>query len=161
MDYGNSDFLKYGYADLTFERIKIYYKNDNIIDDAKLPPNCDYIGSDISTEALCLDHHDKNIYLFGGGEKDLWYYGGLQALLFFSLFQFLREYQYFDKIITNVKIDDIEAFKQTYLDYEIPNIFRYNRYFFKDGKLILCDDEFYSYNLYEGGILNHIIDDRP
>lgn len=32
--------------------------------------------------------------------------------------------------------------------------------FFKDKKLIICDDEFYSYNIYYGGILDKVIDER-
>ena len=32
--------------------------------------------------------------------------------------------------------------------------------FFKDNQLIICDDKFYSYNIYYGGILDKAVDDR-
>lgn len=160
LKYGNSGFLKYSYANLTFNYIRLYYLDDEFYEDSKLPDNCDYIGGDISTEALCIDHVTKKIYLFGYGERDLLYYGGLKELLFFSLFKLLRKNKYFDKYETNININDIEQFKLEYLDYEIKDIHIYNRYFFKDKKLIICDDKFYSYNIYYGGILDKIIDDR-
>lgn len=156
LTYGNSDFLKRDYANLTFDYFKSYYLDDDILEDAILPKFCGYLGTDFSSETICLDYQDKKIYLFDYGEKDLEYYGGLKELLFFILFKLLIENQYFHKIKTNIKIENIEQFKNQYLPYEIKNIHRYTRYFLKNGILISCDNEFYSYNLYQGGILNEI-----
>lgn len=74
----------------------------------------------------------KNIYIFDCRKiEPPPYYGGLKELLFFSLFQLLIEKEYFDKIETNIKIDHIDEFKSKYLDYEIKDIYIYNRYFLK------------------------------
>lgn len=160
LKYGNSVFLKYGYANLKFDYLKLTYFDDENSEESKLPDNCNYIGSDISTDPLCIDFKTKKIYLFSYGEKDLLCYDGLNELLFFSLFQLVAKKQYFDKIEKNIKIEDIEKFKSEYLDYEIKGIYLYNHYFFKDGKLIICSENFYSYNIYHGGILYKVIDDR-
>lgn len=39
-------------------------------------------------------------------------------------------------------------------------IYIYRKYFIKDKKLIICDDKFHYYDIYYGGILDKIIDDR-
>lgn len=130
LKYGNSNFLKYGYANLTFDYIKLYLLDDEIPDDARLPQNCDYIGSDLSTEPLCLSHLDKNIYIFGNGEHDFWYYGGLRELLFYYLFGYIKYSEFFDNFEMNIKIDNIDGFKNEYLDYEIKNVHFGQKYFF-------------------------------
>ena len=87
-------------------------------------------------------------------------YHGIKELLFFSLFKLLIKNKYFDKIEIDIKIDNIDEYKSTYLNYEIKDITIYGRYFFKDNQLLICDDKFYSYNIYYGGILDKVIDDR-
>lgn len=64
LKYGNSGFLKYGYANWTFDYITLYYLDDEFYEGSKLPDNCDYIGGDISTEALCIDRITKNIFIW-------------------------------------------------------------------------------------------------
>lgn len=160
LEYGNSGFLKQIYSNLTFNYFRDYYLDDDIFEDMKLPENCGYLGTDFSTETICLDYIDKKVYLFDYGEKGLLYYGGLRELLFFSLSKLVVEKEYFDGYEWHIKIDNIEKFKSDYLDYEIKDIHIYNRYFFKDKKLIICDDKFHYYSIYYGGILNKIIDDR-
>ena len=165
LKYGNSGFLRKIYANLTFDYFKSYYiDKDDLLDkysnSRNIPDNCGYLGTDFSTETICFDYIDKKVYLFDYGEKDLLYYSGLRELLFFYLFKLLIEKEYFDKIETNIKINHIDEFKSKYLDYEIKDIYIYSRYFFKDNQLIICDDKFYSYNIYYGGILDKIIDDR-
>ena len=54
----------------------------------------------------------------------------------------------------------MEKFKLDYFDYEVKDIHIYDRYFFKDNQLIICDDKFYSYNIYYGGILDKVVDGR-
>ena len=161
LKYGNSGFLNQHYAYLVFDSFKWYYTTDDFLDDMVLPKFCEYLGTDFMSEAICLDYIDKKIYSFDYGEKyEKPYYGGLKELLFFSLFKWVVEKKYFDKIEENIKIDDVEKFKLDYFDYEVKDIHIYNRYFFKDKKLIICDDKFYSYDIYQGGILDKIIDDR-
>lgn len=66
------------------------------------------------------------------------------------------KYEYFDESILNIKIDDELNFKGEYLGYEMKHIHCHNRYFFKEGQLIVADDGFYAYECYRGGILNGI-----
>ena len=160
LKYGNSGFLKYGYADFAFKEFIRYYLNDEKWLEDMVPDNCCYLGMDYTTELVCVDNKTGKVYGFDSKEKNILYYGGIREILFFSLFQLVVEKNFFDKIETNIKIEDIEKFKSDYLNYEIKDIYRYNRYFFKDKKLIICDDKFYSYNIYYGGILDKIIDDR-
>ncbi|MCL1624416.1 hypothetical protein M2R47_09270 [Moraxella sp. Tifton1] len=161
LNYGNSEFLNQHYAYLVFDSFKWYYTTDDFLDDMVLPKFCEYLGTDFMSEAICLDYIDKKIYSFDYGEKyEKPYYGGLKELLFFYLFKLIIEKKYFDKIEENIKIDDVEKFKSDYLNYEIKDIYLYNRYFFKDNKLIICDDKFHYYSIYYGGILDKIIDDR-
>ena len=160
LKYGNSGFLRQGYAYLDFEEFKDYYSNDEVSEDILLPYDCDYLGMDYATELICIDNKNGRVYGFDSQEKNIFYYGRLKELLFFYLFQLLIEKEYFDKIETNIKIDHIDEFKSKYLDYEIKDIYIYSRYFFKDNQLIICDDKFYSYNIYYGGILDKVIDDR-
>ncbi|MFL1733145.1 hypothetical protein [Moraxella oculi] len=159
LNYGNSGFLKYGYADFTFDYLKIAYYDNEDCEEEKLPDNCNYIGRDISADPLCIDFETKEIYLYSYGEKDLLCYSGIDELLLFSLFK-LMENKYFDKVKENIKIDDVDKFRLTYSNYEIKDITIYNRYFFKDNVLITTNNNFYYYNLYQGGILDKIIDDR-
>ena len=161
LKYGNSGFLRQGYAYLDFEEFKDYYLNDEVSEDILLPYDCDYLGMDYATELICFDIKGKNIYTFDCRKiEPPPYYGGLKKLLFFYLFKLLIEKEYFDKIETNIKINHIDEFKSKYLDYEIKDIYIYSRYFFKDNQLIICDDKFYSYNIYYGGILDKVVDDR-
>ena len=161
LNYGNSGFLNQHYAYLVFDSFKWYYTTDDFLDDMVLPKFCEYLGTDFMSEAICLDYIDKKIYSFDYGEKyEKPYYSGLKELLFFSLFKLVVEKKFFDKIEENIKIDDVEKFKLDYFDYEVKDIHIYNRYFFKDKKLIICDDKFYSYDIYQGGKLDKIIDDR-
>ncbi|MFL1733191.1 hypothetical protein, partial [Moraxella oculi] len=162
LNYGNSGFLKQIYSNLTFDYFKSHYiDGDYLLNDGKLPDNCGYFGTDFLTETICLDYTDKKIYSFDYGEKyEKPYYGGLKELLFFYLFKLIIEKKYFDKIEENIKIDDMEKFKLDYFDYEVKDIHIYNRYFFKDNRLIICDDKFHYYSIYYGGILDKIIDDR-
>ena len=161
LKYGNSEFLRQGYAYLDFEEFKDYYLNDEVSEDILLPCNCEYLGMDYSTELICFDIKEKNIYTFDCRKiEPPPYYGGLKKLLFFYLFKLLIEKEYFNKIETNIKINHRDEFKSKYLDYEIKDIYIYSRYFFKDNQLIICDDKFYSYNIYYGGILDKVVDDR-
>ena len=160
LKYGNSDFLKYSYANFTFDYLKLTYFDDEYCEESKLPNHCNYIGRDISTDPLCIDFETKKIYLYSYGEKDLLCYHGIKELLFFSLFKLLIKNKYFDKIEIDIKIDNIDEYKSTYLNYEIKDITIYGRYFFKDNQLLICDDKFYSYNIYYGGILDKVVDDR-
>ena len=161
LKYGNSGFLRQGYAYLDFEEFQDYYLEVEFIEDIKLPYGHSYIGMDFNDELLCKKFQESQLYIFSGGKKyEITYYGGLKELLFFSLLKLLFEKEYFDKIETNVKINHIDEFKSKYLDYEIKDIYIYSRYFFKDNQLIICDDKFYSYNIYYGGILDKVIDDR-
>ena len=157
LTYGYSDFLDNGYADLTFNNIKNYYLDDENCEDAILPDNCDYIGSDFSTDGLCIDHNTKKIHSFGYGEIDILFYHGLKELLFCYLFKLLYKKNYFNEVKDNIRINNIEQFKQQYLSYEIKDVYIYDRYFFKEGELIICDHEFYSYHLCQGGILDQVI----
>ena len=158
LQYGNSDFLARDYANLTFSYAKIYYLDDELLDDSILPPNCQYLGTDFSSETICIDNYDKKIYTFDYGEKyEKFYYGGLKELLFFCLFKLLYKKNYFNEVKDNIRINNIEQFKQQYLAYEIKDVYIYDRYFFKEGELIICDHEFYSYHLCQGGILDQVI----
>lgn len=159
LNYGNSSFLKQIYSNLTFNYFKRYYIDGDFLEDMSLLENCGYLGTDFSTETICLDYTDKKIYIFDYGEKCLYYYGGLKELLFFYLFKLCVEKQYFDKFETNIKINDIEKFKSNYLDYEIKDIHIYNRYFLKENQLIICDDKFHYYDICYGGILDKVIND--
>lgn len=161
LKYGNSGFLRNHFSDLRFLEFKDYYLEDEFLEDIKLPSGYNYIGIDFNDELLCKNKQQNQLYIFGGGEKyEKTYYGGLKELLFFSLFKLVVEKKYFDRIETNIKIDNVEKFKLKYLNYEIKDIHIYNRYFFKDNKLIICDDKFHYYSIYYGGILDKIIDDR-
>ena len=62
----------------------------------------------------------------------------------------------FDVVKSNIPITDIEQFKKEYSDYEIKDVFIYDRFFFKDGRLIGCDHKFYGYYICEGGVLNNL-----
>lgn len=161
LKYGNSGFLRNHFADLRFSEFKDYYLADGFLEDIKLPSGYNYVGIDFNDELLCKNKTQNQLYIFGSGEKyEKPYYGGLRELLFFSLFKLLVEKEYFDGNEWHIKIDDIDKFKSDYLNYEIKDIHIYNRYFFKDKKLIICDDKFHYYSIYYGGILNKIIDDR-
>ena len=158
LQYGNSDFLKGDFADLRFEEFKDYTLYDEFPEELKLPKNCSYIGMDFNDELLCIDNYDKKIYTFDYGEKyEKFYYGGLKELLFFCLFKLLYKKNYFNEVKDNIRINNIEQFKQQYLAYEIKDVYIYDRYFFKEGELIICDHEFYSYHLCQGGILDQVI----
>ena len=63
LKYGNSGFLRQGYAYLDFEEFKDYYLNDEVSEDILLPCNCEYLGMDYSTELICFDIKEKYIYL--------------------------------------------------------------------------------------------------
>lgn len=141
---------------MTFHGFKEHYLDNKLFDDTKLPPNCDYLGMDLSNELLCLDHQDKNIYLFGNGKRLLWYYGGLTKMLFYYLFNHIENIQLFDSTVKNVKIYNMDKFKQTYLAHELKNVQRGQKYFFKQGKLVVCLDGSYRYHCYQGGILSHL-----
>lgn len=161
LNYGNSGFLRNHFADLRFLEFKDYYLEDEFLEDIKLPNGYHYIGIDFNDELLCKSKKQNPIYLFGGGERyEKPYYGGLKELLFFSLFKLVLEKEYFDGCVWNIKIDDVEKFKSDYLNYEIKDIYIYNRYFFKDKKLIVCDNKFHYYGIFYGGILDKIIADR-
>mgnify|MGYP003585590920 CR=1 FL=1 len=156
LNYGNSDFLINWFANLTFGAFKDYYLDDEFFEGSKLPEGYNYVGMDFNDELLCKSNDDRRIYIFGYGRKDLLYYGGIKELLFFSLFKLLYKNNFFDKVKENIKINDIDRFKEKYLAYEIKGIYRYDRYFLKDNELIICDNNFHSYHLYRGGILNKI-----
>ena len=157
LQYGNSDFLKGDFADLRFEEFKDYTLYDEFPEELKLPENCSYIGMDFSDGLLCILHSNKKIYLFGDGELDILCYESLKGLLFFCLFKLLYKKSYFNEVKDNIRINNIEQFKQQYLAYEIKGINIDNRYFFKEGNLIICDHKFYSYHLCQGGILDQVI----
>ena len=62
----------------------------------------------------------------------------------------------FDIVKYRIPIADIEQFKQEYLDYEIKDVFIYNHFFFKDGRLITCGNRFDGYDIYAGGVLDQL-----
>lgn len=155
LNYGNSPFLKQEYANLTFDGFKSFYLDlaCDYTDDMILPKECDYLGTDFLSETICLNRKDKRIYYFDSGETDGVYYESLQKLLFYYLFKLVNR-EDFECVETNIQITDAEQFKQEYLEYEIKNIFIYERFFFKENQIIVCDSDFCECFIYKGGILN-------
>ena len=131
LDYGNSPFLTNEMACLNFDYFKGYYYEleHEFLEGLILPPNSGYLGA---------------------------YYGGLSELLFYYLFRETYRTECFDIVKYRIPISDIEQFEQEYSDDEIKNIHIYDRFFFKDGRLVVCDHKFYSYFIYEGGILDQL-----
>ena len=163
LDYGNSPFLINWFANLSFDEFKDYYSDKELLPDSVLPANCDFIGLDFSDDTLCLDRNTQKIHTFGYGEIDEGFqYGGLSELLFYCLFRSSGFSKCFDNVqcdpVTgcDIRITDIEQFKKEYSDDEIKNIHIYDRFFFKDGRLVVCDHKFYSYFIYEGGVLGQL-----
>lgn len=157
LKYGNSNFLRQGFFDVEFKEFKRYYLEEETYLGKNLPPNCSYVGSDFTTEPICLDNDDKRIYDFDDNEKGLLYYYGITELLFCCLLNYIDYNQCFDYHQMGIKIDDISSFKNSYFDFEIKHIHAYQRYFFKDNTLVVCSDEFCYYHVYQGGILNELI----
>ena len=84
LKYGNSGFLKQGYAYLDFEEFQDYYLEAEFIEDIKLPYGHSYIiGMDFNDELLCKKFQESQLYIFSGGKKyEIPYYGGLKELFF-------------------------------------------------------------------------------
>ena len=163
LDYGNSPFLTHEFADLSFDEFKDYYSDKELLPDSVLPANCDFIGLDFSDDTLCIDPNTQKIHTFGYGEIDEGFqYGGLSELLFYCLFRSPGFSKCFDNVqcdpVTgcDIRITDIEQFKKEYSDDEIKNIHIYDRFFFKDGRLIGCDHKFHGYYICEGGVLDQL-----
>ncbi|MDO4896708.1 MAG: hypothetical protein Q3971_05025 [Moraxella sp.] len=134
----------------------LYYTDDKLLDDAKLPSGYHYVGIDFNDVPLCKSNSKRSIYTFGYGHTDgIPYYGGIKELLFFSLLRSLDDKICFDDCVLNTKIENKDIFK----NYEIKDVHTHCRYFFKDNQLIACDGEFYYYNIYKGGILDLVVDD--
>lgn len=158
LNYGNSPFLKKEHANLTFNGFKSFYLNlvYNYTNDMTLPKECDYLGTDFLSETICLSREDKKIYYFDSGETDGIYYEGIQELLFYYLFKSINRNS-FERVESSIQITDVEQFKQKNLNYEIKNIFIYERFFFRENQLFVCDDNFLEYSIYKGGILNRVV----
>ena len=157
LDYGNSPFLTHEFADLSFNEFKDYYSETETLPDDILPEHYDYVGTDFSSAGLCIDPNTQKIHTFGYGEIDEGFqYGGLSELLFYYLLRASANPKCFDVVKCNIPITDIGQFKKEYSDDEIKNIHIYDRFFFKDGRLVVCDHKFYSYFIYEGGILDQL-----
>lgn len=162
LNCGNSDFLTSDFADLRFLEFKDYYLNYKDSNFTRLPKGHHYIGMDFNDVLLCKKPNKRCIYTFGHRKKDeVPYYGGIQELLFFSLLKSYDKYDYFDEVIMNNKIIDIENFKEDGFGFEIAGIHAYERYFLKDRDLIVCDDKFYYCHLYQGGILSKLMPTTP
>ena len=161
LKYGNSGFLKSDFGDLSFLEFKDYYLDSEILDDMKLPNGYNYIGMDFYENSLCKDPNESQLYSFGYGELNIPFdYNGLKELLFCSLFFHINCDEYFEYYENNIKINDINEFKEKYFKYEIKYIDTHVIYFFKGNKLIITNNNFYCHNLYQGGILDKVIDDR-
>ena len=157
LDYGNSPFLTHEFANLSFDEFKDYYSDKELLPDETLPEHYDYVGCDFSNDTLCIDPNTQKIHTFGYGEIDEGFqYGGLSELLFYCLFRENHRTQCFDLVEYRTPITDIEQFKKEYSDDEIKNIHIYDRFFFKGGRLVVCDHKFYSYFIYEGGVLDQL-----
>ena len=158
LDYGNSPFLTHEFADLSFNEFKDYYSDKELLPDETLLEHYDYIGCDFSNETLCIDPNTQKIHTFGYSKanKDCFYYGGLSELLFYYLLRASANPKCFDVVKCNIPITDIEQFKKEYSAYEIKDVFIYDRFFFKDGRLIGCDHKVHGYYICEGGVLNQL-----
>ena len=157
LDYGNSPFLTHGFANLSFDEFKDYYSDKELLPDETLPEHYDYVGTDFGSDGLCIDPNTQKIYTFGYGEIDEGFqYGGLSELLFYCLLRASANPKCFDVVKCNIPITDIEQFKKEYSDYEIKDVFIYDRFFFKDGCLIGCDHKFHGYYICEGGVLDQL-----
>ena len=157
LDYGNSPFLTHEFADLSFDEFKDYYSETETLPDDILPEHYDYVGTDFGSDGLCIDPNTQKIHTFGYGEIDEGFrYGGLSELLFYYLFRETYRTECFDIVKYRIPISDIEQFKQEYLDYEIKDVFIYNHFFFKDGRLITCGNRFDGYDIYAGGVLDQL-----
>ena len=158
LDYGNSPFLTNEMACLNFDYFKGYYYEleYEFLEGLILPPNSGYLGTDFLSEAICLNYEDHKVYCYDAGETFGAYYGGLSELLFYYLLRASANPQCFDVVKCNIPITDIEQFKKEYSDYEIKDVFIYDRFFFKDGCLIGCDHKFHGYYICEGGVLDQL-----
>ena len=157
LDYGNSPFLTHEFADLSFDEFKDYYSETETLPDDILPEHYDYVGTDFGSDGLCIDPNTQKIHTFGYGEIDEGFqYGGLSELLFYCLLRASANPKCFDVVKCNIPITDIEQFKKEYSDYEIKDVFIYDRFFFKDGRLIGCDHKFHGYYICEGGVLDQL-----
>ena len=158
LDYGNSPFLTNEMACLNFDYFKGYYYEleHEFLEGLILPPNSGYLGTDFLSEAICLNYEDHKVYCYDAGETFGAYYGGLSELLFYCLLRASANPKCFDVVKCNIPITDIEQFKKEYSDYEIKDVFIYDRFFFKDGCLIGCDHKFHGYYICEGGVLNQL-----
>ena len=158
LDYGNSPFLTHEMACLSFDYFKGYYYEleYEFLEGLILPPNSGYLGTDFLSEAICLNYEDHKVYCYDAGETFGAYYGGLSELLFYYLFRETYRNECFDIVKYRIPISDIEQFKQEYLDYEIKDVFIYNHFFFKDGRLITCGNRFDGYDIYAGGVLDQL-----
>ena len=158
LDYGNSPFLTNEMACLNFDYFKGYYYEleHEFLEGLLLPPNSGYLGTDFLSEAICLNYEDNKVYCYDAGETFGAYYGGLSELLFYYLLRASANPKCFDVVKCNIPITDIEQFKKEYSDYEIKDVFIYDRFFFKDGRLIGCDHKFHGYYICEGGVLNQL-----
>ena len=158
LDYGNSPFLTNEMACLNFDYFKGYYYEleHEFLEGLILPPNSGYLGTDFLSEAICLNYEDHKVYCYDAGENFGAYYGGLSELLFYYLLRASANPKCFDVVKCNIPITDIEQFKKEYSDYEIKDVFIYDRFFFKDGCLIGCDHKFHGYYICEGGVLDQL-----
>ena len=158
LDYGNSPFLTHEFADLSFDEFKDYYSETETLPDDILPEHYNYVGTDFSSAGLCIDPNTQKIHTFGYGKanKDGFYYGGLSELLFYYLLRASANPKCFDVVKCNIPITDIEQFKKEYSDDEIKDVFIYDKFFLKDGRLIGCDHKFHGYYICEGGVLDQL-----
>ena len=158
LDYGNSPFLTHEMACLNFDYFKGYYYEleHEFLEGLILPPNSGYLGTDFLSEAICLNYEDHKVYCYDAGETFGAYYGGLSELLFYYLLRASANPKCFDVVKCNIPITDIEQFKKEYSDYEIKDVFIYDRFFFKDGRLIGYDHKFHGYYICEGGVLDQL-----
>ena len=157
LDYGNSPFLINWFANLSFDEFKDYYSDKELLPDSVLPANCDFIGLDFSDDTLCIDPNTQKIHTFGYGQIDEGFqYSGLSQLLFYCLFRENHRTQCFDLVEYRTPITNIEQFEQEYANDEIKDVFLYTRFFFKDGRLIVCWEKMDAYNVYAGGVLDQL-----
>ena len=157
LDYGNSPFLTHEFADLSFDEFKDYYSDKELLPDETLPEHYNYVGTDFGSDGLCINPNTQKIHTFGYGEIDEGIqYGGLSELLFYCLLRASANPKCFDVVKCNIPITDIEQFKKEYSAYEIKDVFIYDRFFFKDGRLIGCDHKFHGYYICEGGVLDQL-----
>lgn len=101
LDYGNSDFLNQGFFDVQFMEFQRYYLDEDTFLGKNLPQDCTYIGSDFTTEPICIDNKTKQIYGFDDNEKDVLYYYGLSEFLFFCLMNYI-DYNYHFECVVNL-----------------------------------------------------------